>query len=88
MKFPPQAYRSLVTAMQRTPVPPIAFENFYFQARGRTSPRDGCGGDLLDLRRGGFGTRRFRGDIDGHAQEGRSLRLDVRSASPRVSGRN
>jgi serine phosphatase RsbU (regulator of sigma subunit) len=66
VEFPPQPHRSFATAMQRTLVPPITFENFYFEGYGRTIPRDSFGGDLLDLVTSDGDVIAYVADVSGH----------------------
>ena len=81
VESPPQACQALARAMQRTLVPPIAFESARLEAYGRTTPRDAFGGDLSDLVASDVDTVAYVADVSGHGVSAGMLMGMVKTAA-------
>jgi serine phosphatase RsbU (regulator of sigma subunit) len=78
--LPPQVNPAFARAMQRTLVPPIAFENSRLEAYGRTTPRDAVGGDLVDLVTSDGDVIAYVADASGHGVSAGMLMGMVKTA--------
>lgn len=66
MSVPEPALHGLVAELQNTLVPPLSHRRTNLEAYGRSHPKDGVGGDLMDLVADGNGVVAYVGDVSGH----------------------
>ncbi len=68
------------TGMQRTLVPPLAYQGFGLEAYGESSPKDEVGGDLLDLVARGSEIISYVADVSGHGLRAGVLMAMIKTA--------